>query len=135
MVENVDSTGMNEDAAPMLAPPIDLTQFREITGGSAELEHAILVDFRDSLRPDEEALRTALANSDAAALARCAHRIKGAGRVIAAQELVAACEAIEAAAKDPAQFAAGIDLAPFDRAVAGMRIWLTRRLADTAPAT
>ncbi len=125
---------MTESAEPPAAVPIDLAKFREITDGSAELEQAILVDFRDSLQPDEDELRAALAGADAAALARCAHRIKGAGRVIAAQELVAACEAIEIAAKNPAQTAAGIDFAPFDRAVARLRAWLIRRLADAVPA-
>ena len=124
---------MTAGAAPAMALPIDLAQFREITGGSAELEHAILVDFRDSLRPDEEELRAMLARGDAAALARCAHRIKGAGRVIAAQELVAACEAIEAAAKNAPQSIAAIDLAAFNRAVARMRIWLTQRLEAAPP--
>src|SRR3990172_3777348 len=77
--------------------PIDRTELAEISGGDRSFEHQMLAIFRQANDADVAALRQALANRDLAAVMRCSHRVKGAGRMVGARALASICEKIERA--------------------------------------
>lgn len=79
------------------AAPIDLLELAEISGGDRSIEQQMLAVFRQANDADVAALKTALANRDLAAVTRCSHRIKGAGRMVGARALAGICEKIEQA--------------------------------------
>jgi len=88
---------------PQLQPTLEVLQsamLRELTDGDAEMERRVLLRFRASNQIDAGALAQAVSAGNAAALAHYAHRIKGAARLIGAQEFASACEALEQAAKN-----------------------------------
>ncbi len=70
-------------------------------------DHDLIQDFLHTTRDDIAALRSALARNDAAAVAREAHRIKGASGLVGAGALAAVAARIEAAGQ-------GGNLAPAD---------------------
>jgi HPt (histidine-containing phosphotransfer) domain-containing protein len=80
-------------------PPIDVERLRTVTGDNTSFENELLIDFRDSTRTDADELRKALQEHDAKALARAAHRIKGASWVVGAIPLADACDKIESAGR------------------------------------
>jgi len=77
--------------------PIDRSELAEVSGGDRLVEQQMLATFRRANGADVAALRQALANRDLAAVTRCTHRIKGAGRMIGAKALTGICEKIEQA--------------------------------------
>ena len=77
--------------------PIDRSELAEISGGDRSVEHQMLAIFRQANDADVAALRQALAKRDLAAVTRCSHRIKGAGRMVGAKALASICEKIEQA--------------------------------------
>ena len=79
--------------------PIDRSELAEISGGDRSFEHQMLAIFRQANDADVAAFRQALANRDMAAVTRCSHRIKGAGRMIGAKALAGVCEKIEQAGR------------------------------------
>ena len=79
-------------------PPLDSITLNQYTGGDEELRREILRDFLAANAADAVALREALAGEDVAAIARAAHRVKGASRMIGAQPFADVAERIEAAA-------------------------------------
>ncbi len=83
--------------SPDDAAPIDLTEIAEISGGDRSIEQQMLAVFRRANDADVAALRQALAKQDVAAVKRCSHRIKGAGRMVGARVLTGICERIEQA--------------------------------------
>jgi CheY-like chemotaxis protein/HPt (histidine-containing phosphotransfer) domain-containing protein len=80
-------------------PPLDSITLDQFTGGDEELRREILRDFLAANAADAVALREALAGEDVAAIARAAHRVKGASRMIGAQPFADVAERIEAAAR------------------------------------
>ena len=64
------------------------------------LDRGLLRDFLNATRDDIDALRSALAKNDAAAVTREAHRIKGASGLVGANALFSAAARIEAAARN-----------------------------------
>ncbi len=82
-----------------LIPPLDRERLRALTGCNAELERALLVDYRDSTKSDAADLRKAVATRDTKGLTRSAHRLKGASLVVAASGVASACEQLEAAGR------------------------------------
>ncbi len=79
--------------------PIDRSELAEISGGDRSVEQQMLATFRRANDADIAALRQALTNRDAATVKRCAHRVKGAGRMVGARALTDICEEIEQAGR------------------------------------
>jgi len=80
-------------------PPLDSITLNQFTGGDEELRREILREFLAANAADAVALREALAGEDVAAIARAAHRVKGASRMIGAQPFADVAERIEEAAR------------------------------------
>ncbi|MEJ5988708.1 PAS domain S-box protein [Ramlibacter sp. PS3R-8] len=76
---------------------IDLELLAEVSGGAVLVETEMLADFRRNNDRDAASLRAAAAAGDMAAVRTCSHRIKGAGLMLGATALAAACSRIEAA--------------------------------------
>ncbi|WP_152597955.1 sensor histidine kinase [Novilysobacter arseniciresistens] len=94
------------DAAPIL----DGHTLQALTGGDPAETRALLADFLDSTRRDLAELDRVLVHGDTVGLARQAHKIKGAARLVGATALADAAAALEAAARsdtldDPAPLA------------------------------
>ena len=77
--------------------PIDRLELAEISRGDRAVERQMLAVFRRANDADMAAFKKALANRDAATVKRCAHRVKGAGRMVGARALTNICEKIEQA--------------------------------------
>jgi HPt (histidine-containing phosphotransfer) domain-containing protein len=80
-------------------PPLDSITLNQFTGGDEELRREMLREFLTANAADAVALREALAGEDVAAIARAAHRVKGASRMIGAQPFADVVERIEDAAR------------------------------------
>lgn len=82
-------------------PPLPLSHdvLREIAGDDPASWRALLDDFLASTRGDLSSVQAAREAGDVAQLAREAHKIKGAARLIGAEELARAAEAVEQHAK------------------------------------
>jgi CheY-like chemotaxis protein/HPt (histidine-containing phosphotransfer) domain-containing protein len=92
-VEAAAATG--DDAAP-----IDRSVLAQASGGDAELEREMLEQFRRFNAGDVARLAEAREGRDLEGVIHAAHRIKGAARTLGAMRLGAACERIEAAARE-----------------------------------
>jgi CheY-like chemotaxis protein len=77
--------------------PLDPAALAPLTGGDAALERDILREFKTATDADAQALAAALAAGDLPGIARAAHRIKGASRMVGAEPLAAVCAALEQA--------------------------------------
>ena len=88
-------------AAPLhrRLPPIDLDVLQGIAGEDTTAQRTLLRDYLDATRRDLATLHLALTSADAPALAREAHKIKGAARLVGTTELADAAEALEAVAR------------------------------------
>ena len=87
---------------PLVPPaedPVDPTLLDEISGDDRELAREILRDFRLSNDVDAHHIQQAIDDSDSTTLARAAHRIKGASRLVGAHPLALACERLERASR------------------------------------
>ncbi|MGE0559052.1 MAG: PAS domain S-box protein [Burkholderiales bacterium] len=82
-------------ALPEKNAPLDPAALDPYTQGNPKLRQDILDQFDDANEADLAALRIALESGQAETLARSAHRIKGAARMIGAGPLAAAAERIE----------------------------------------
>ncbi len=80
-------------------PVLDRAVLAEISGGSADVERDVLIDFLATTRGDLETLMSAQRAGDAVRVGREAHKIKGAGRLVGALALSAAAAVVEAAAR------------------------------------
>jgi len=88
---------------PQLAddpPPLDGVTLDGLTGGDPAEARLLLADFLDSTTGDLAELDRAVAAGDTPALARQAHKIKGAARLVGAAGLAEAAEALETTARD-----------------------------------
>ncbi len=79
--------------------PLDPSVLAPLTGGDPEATREVLDDFLATTEADMAPLRGARADGDLAALARQAHKVKGAARLVGALPLGEAAAALEAAAK------------------------------------
>ena len=77
------------------AAPVDLAALRDIAGGDDAVVASLVRDFVESTARDVAAIAQAHADGDADALARNAHRIKGAARLVGATALADAADALE----------------------------------------
>jgi two-component system, NarL family, sensor histidine kinase EvgS len=90
--------GASPDVAAA-APAISGTVLAELSGGDPTIERDILREFKVANDADAAALGEALAKRDLPAIVRAAHRIKGASRMVGAQDLGTVCAAIEQAGR------------------------------------
>ncbi|WP_280323715.1 transporter substrate-binding domain-containing protein [Pseudomonas sp. BN102] len=79
----------------------DLLSLATLTGGDAGLIRNLLSELLSANRRDLGSLTSLADQGDAMGLAELAHRLKGAGRVVRADRLVAACERLEQACHAP----------------------------------
>ncbi len=81
-------------------PPLDTEVLGLLSRGDRASSLEILRDFLATTRSDLAEARDAAARGNRADLARCAHRIKGAGRMVGARPLAAAAQVLEDQARD-----------------------------------
>ncbi len=79
--------------------PLDLSVLQPLTGGDRGEMRLLLQDYLGTTREDLAELRAAQAAGDLERLARQAHKLKGAARLVGALPLAAAALALETAAK------------------------------------
>jgi HPt (histidine-containing phosphotransfer) domain-containing protein len=79
--------------------PLDASVLDVLTGGSREAAREVLDDFLATTARDVSALIAARDRGDLAQLAREAHKIKGASRLVGAGELALAASELELAAQ------------------------------------
>jgi len=82
-------------AAPAEGLGFDLDELRRLTGGDRHVLGTLLQELLRVNRDDVRRLRQYLAAHDLVGLAAMAHRIKGAVRMIRAQEVMEACQGLE----------------------------------------
>ncbi|WP_372339934.1 transporter substrate-binding domain-containing protein [Pseudomonas sp. P7548] len=85
--------------APVEALPddIDLTSLEQLSRGDEASIRSLLHDLATSNQQDMSRLMQLFTQHDVTGLADLAHRVKGGARIIKAQRLIQACEALEAA--------------------------------------
>lgn len=79
---------------------IDLTSLKQLARGDQDSVNSIIKDMVLSLDDDMQSLARHSANMDVEALAELAHRIKGGGRIVGAQNVLISCVRLEAACVD-----------------------------------
>ncbi len=79
--------------------PIDYAVLAESLGGDVTAGPALLSEFQRVNERDMQALEQVLANRDSGQLGQCAHRIKGACKIIGALALAEACVGVEQASR------------------------------------
>ncbi|MGN6111553.1 MAG: response regulator [Luteimonas sp.] len=105
------ATGLDADAAgapgaspplPQLdhPPPLDPSVIEALTGGNGADARAVLADFLASTGQDLAEVDAARNAGDLPGLARQAHKLKGASRMVGALELAWCAEQLETAARD-----------------------------------
>ncbi len=78
----------------MQQDPIDLSQLGALLEGAIDVDE-LLRELRSQSRMDFAALDSALAKQDIPEVTRVAHRIKGASRMVGANNLASVCEVME----------------------------------------
>ena len=86
-------------AAPQPSDGFDLTSLEQLTGGDTTAIRALLEELVSSNADDLARLLHLSSRQDLPGLADLAHRIKGGARIVQAQRLIAACEALENACR------------------------------------
>ncbi len=107
-----------DSAAPpprhTLAGDIDLTSLEQLSRGDTASLQSLLQDLAASNEQDMARLMQLFTQHDVTGLADLAHRVKGGARIIKAQRLIQACEALESAC-------AGLNSAVLTEAVDGLQ--------------
>lgn len=87
---------------------LDLTSLIQLARGDEESVNTIIKNLALSLEEDMGVLMQCYANKDVEGLATLAHRIKGGGRIVGAQNVLIRCAQLEAACEEatPAQLTA-----------------------------
>jgi two-component system sensor histidine kinase EvgS len=93
------SASLDEEEAVALTDSFDLTSLEQLTGGDIVSIKKLLEELISSNADDKVRLIELFSRHDVSGLADLAHRIKGGARIIQAQGLVAACEAVESACR------------------------------------
>ena len=115
--------------------PLDAHTLAEFTGGDDKLRREILRQFLVADEADTGELRSILVGENVAAIAKTAHRIQGASRMIGAQSYADVTERIERAARAENQTAIRECIGEFDREHARLVSYLRAEISDarTAP--
>jgi signal transduction histidine kinase/CheY-like chemotaxis protein/HPt (histidine-containing phosphotransfer) domain-containing protein len=110
-------------------PPIDFAALAEVAGDDEVLQRQILDDFMASTATDLADVAAAVRGHDTALVAREAHKLKGASRMVGAVELSQAAAELEAAGK-AGDWARILPLAAdLDTAAGRLRLHLSERFA------
>jgi len=107
-------------AEPAQAPdasPLAFAMLQEISGGNDHVARDLLGRFQRYNAEDARGLREAVRKGDIAQVLLFSHRIKGSSRTVGANELAAACERVERAARAGDAQAIASGMAGFDRAL------------------
>ena len=115
------------------ASPIDPAPLAELSAGDAGIVREVFVQFRAVNDNDAEMLRAAVRGRDLEHAIHFAHRIKGAGRTVGANELASASERIEDAARAGDWTAIEGGMAAFDAALERVNGYLAS-MGAAAPA-
>jgi PAS domain S-box-containing protein len=115
---------------PATPCPVDRSVLEVYSDGELAVELEILHDFAQANQEDMVALRQAASDASAEQLAWAAHRIKGASRMVGANEMGNAAEAVEKAAKAGEVAQAQALLAELEAALSAFEHWLQQQ--DTA---
>ena len=107
--------------------PIDPAPLAELSGGDEGIVREIFVQFRAVNDNDAGMLRDAVRGRDLEQVVHFAHRIKGAGRTVGANELGSAGERIEDAAREGDWTAIDGSMAAFDAALDRVNVYLASR--------
>jgi PAS domain S-box-containing protein len=99
------------------SPPIDRSKLAELTGGDEQVERDILADFRNVAADDAARLTAAVDSGDCDEIARMAHRLKGASRMVGATSLAVILERIEAAGHSDDRTTIAANREPFLREI------------------
>jgi HPt (histidine-containing phosphotransfer) domain-containing protein len=105
-------------------PPLDPAVLADLTGGDAGETRSVLRDYLASVEQDLGALRAARDAGDLAAVTREAHKLKGAARLVGAQDLAAAAGRLEDAARNNAWAEARLLAADVETAVQRLRLYV-----------
>ncbi|WP_371923011.1 Hpt domain-containing protein [Pseudomonas sp. MYb60] len=97
-----------------MAGDIDLTSLEQLSRGDTASLQSLLQDLAASNEQDMARLMQLFTQHDVTGLADLAHRVKGGARIIKAQRLIQACEALESAC-------AGLNSAVLTEAVDGLQ--------------
>jgi two-component system sensor histidine kinase EvgS len=84
---------------PLAAGDIDLGSLEQLTRGDRDSIKSLLTDLATSNAQDMAKLMRLFSQHDVPGLADLAHRVKGGARIIKAQTLIQACEALELASE------------------------------------
>ncbi|MFC6299840.1 transporter substrate-binding domain-containing protein [Pseudomonas sp. CCM 7893] len=95
LVSRTASPSVAEVLVPEVAPDIDLSHLKKLTGGDVEAIKELLAPLLDSLEADLEQLAALRGKSDFARSHDLAHRTKGGARMVKAQALISCCEILE----------------------------------------
>ena len=128
-------SGADVAALPQLGQPpaFDPAVLAALTGGDEAAGRQVLDDFMATTADDLAALDAARGAGDAAAIARQAHRIKGAARLVGAVELAGCADVLEGAARE-ADWDALLPLAAdLATAVQRLRLVVAAGARDTMP--
>ena len=87
--------GAAPEPQPIIAPPIDLARVNEITGDDPEFAQELLMTFVASGETELKEISAAIQDADRDALARAAHKLKGACANVYAHELRTICQSLE----------------------------------------
>ena len=91
-------------SADQVSPPVDLQLLHQITDSDPNFELELTEAFAASGGAALNEIRAAAARSDPLALARAAHKLKGASANIYAAALASCCATLESAAHQPSQY-------------------------------
>jgi PAS domain S-box-containing protein len=132
----IPSAPIAADSAPQASradrndAPLDSHTLAEFTGGDDALRREILRQFLVANEADAGELRSILAGENVAAIAKTAHRIKGASRMIGAQSYADVTERIERAARAEDQTTIRECIGEFDREHARLVTYLRAEIGD-----
>ncbi|BAN46154.1 ATP-binding protein [Metapseudomonas resinovorans] len=103
------ATPARESVDAGLPGVFDLAPLGPLTGGDPQLVRNLLEELRSTNRRDLAQLDALQQGDDRLALSELSHRLKGAGRVIRASGLIAACEQLEALCRTAAPLDVGVE--------------------------
>ncbi len=115
-----------------MASEFDFAQLDAITGGDAEFEQEVLVEYLNSAPNDMVKIRGAIAAGDASATSAAAHALKGASATIGAKGFAAIALELEQAGKRGELTGAPRVLERLDAEFAGLEALLKERIAKAA---
>jgi len=116
---------MSEDRSDGDRPsPVDRSILADLCGGDVAFERRILGNFRRVTETDAPRLRDAVASSDAVAVTRLSHSIKGASRTIGAHDLGNVCDRIEQASRSAGWPTVLENMPAFDREIGRVHDYL-----------